>query len=169
LNLRLSGFGKPEPSFRPLSPVRQGVFGVTLPRCRLRRRTTHRATQRNFLAETCPGAEECHWCTVRYIYETAQYSFHTPCQDDTGPSMKINVVVIAPEMAVSTHFMDENSLFSSEPFSRLYFIASLLSLRINTSIWLADTMPPVTRLRLSFSVSLKNQFQRIYLRAFPDR
>lgn len=45
-------------------------------------------------------------------------------QGDTGPSMKINVVVSAPEMAVSVHFMDLNSLFSSDLLSRLYFIAN---------------------------------------------
>jgi hypothetical protein len=53
--------------------------------------------------------------------------------------MKINVVVSAPEMAVSIHFMDANSLFSSEAFLRLYVIASHLSVRLDKSTCLAQS------------------------------
>jgi len=58
-----------------------------------------------------------------HLLSRAEHFRHL-AQDDTGPSMKINIVVSAPEMAVSTHFMDVNSLFSSELFSRLYAIAN---------------------------------------------
>jgi hypothetical protein len=48
-----------------------------------------------------------------------QYFFRKSAHDDTGPSMNISAVVSAPEMAVSTHLMESNNLFSLERFSRL--------------------------------------------------